>query len=223
MDLEELVINDDSGVRISAELGTQLFLQLEGVEVRLKSVLVGLDPGNYLILQLPHMSGIKTKLYPGNQVIVRYVKSGTIYGFQCNVVDYIMKPFRLLFLSYPKIVSSHNLRKQQRVDCFIPVSIFIEGKEYCGAVMDISGGGCLLTCQASTEGILPKIEVGDKVKFSFQLPGQTGVQVVTGQVRSIRQDCDKKSIGLQFDHSNPEAMNQIGTYVENVSQFKDLA
>jgi c-di-GMP-binding flagellar brake protein YcgR len=222
MELEKIVAISDQGVRVSIELGTQLFLQLEGIEVRLKSSLVGMEPGDYLIVQMPHMAGINTRLGSGNQLIVRYIRSGTVYGFQCNVIGYIMKPFRLLFLSYPKIISSHNLRKQHRVECFIPVVIWSKENEYAGAIMDISSGGCLLTCQAHAEKNLPLIEVGDRIKLSFQLPGQTGTLMTTGQARNIIQESDKTSLGLEFDPSDSETLKQIEDYVENVARFKDL-
>jgi len=218
---EEIVITEDQGTRVNVELGTQLVLQFEGNETRFKSSLVGLEPGDYLIVRMPHMINF-AHICSNPQIIVRYVRSGTVYGFQSQLAGYITKPFKLLFLSYPTLVSSHNLRKQQRVECFIPVIISVENKEFKGAVLDISGGGCLLNCPASAEGAFPKIQIDDEVKFSFQLPGLNQPLMVTGKARNITQESDRTTVGLQFDPTEVETRKHIESYIENMTQFKDF-
>ena len=102
-ELEKLAVLD-------VEVGSQLVVSLEGVESRLNSTMVGWDTGKYLIITTPRKQGIGSKLFEGNSVIIRYIQSGIVFGFQSRILSTINNPVPLTFISYPTIVERRELR-----------------------------------------------------------------------------------------------------------------
>ncbi len=116
----------DTEKRISIELGTQLEIEIEGVPTRFKSSLVGIEPDEYLIIKAPEAAlpdSIKNKLFRGNQIVVRYLCKGTLFGIQSQLVQVTSTPIRLLFVEYPKTIENYDLRSHERIDCFFPAKI----------------------------------------------------------------------------------------------------
>ncbi len=131
------------GQRINIEMGTSLLLNIEGIEGKLKSYLIGLIPSEFMIIKAPiGYSGIKEKLFEGNKVTVRYIQHGQAYGFESFIMTVVTKPKTMLILSYPTTINTVSLRKTERYDCYIPCVLEIEGQDFTGTIMDISLSGC---------------------------------------------------------------------------------
>jgi len=84
-------IHEDSlsamGKRVAVELGTKIKLEFEGVEIPLQSSMIGLEHDNYIILKTPEpFQRIEHKIFPGSELIVRYLSSGTVYAFQTRII-----------------------------------------------------------------------------------------------------------------------------------------
>lgn len=200
-------------VHFHIDLGTPLIIELGGMEGRLKSTLVGMESGQNMILRIPMIPGIRDKLYEGNRIVVRYVHCGTVYGFESVVLGFVMKPTQVMFISYPKVIEIHNLRKYQRVDCFFPVEIEVGSQRHCGAVLDISTGGCRLVAELS--GPL-ELNVGGAVKLYFQL---TGSRPLSGIAQNINRDSEKATIGIAFNCPELEQRRNIETYVAEMLKY----
>ena len=56
---------------LSVEVGTQLTLEIEGIQTRVKCDLVGIKPGSYLIIEMPPTAGISDKISEGKRVTAR--------------------------------------------------------------------------------------------------------------------------------------------------------
>ncbi len=122
----------DTGKRISIELGTQLEIEIEGVPTRFKSSLVGIEHDEYLIIKEPEAALyeiLRNKLFRGNQIVVRYLCKGTLFGFRSQLVQATSTPIRLLFVEYPKTIEVYDLRSHERIDCFFPAKIKIKVKD----------------------------------------------------------------------------------------------
>jgi c-di-GMP-binding flagellar brake protein YcgR len=131
------------GQRINIEMGASLLLNIEGIEGKFKSHLIGLVPSEFMIIKAPiGYSGIKEKLFEGNKVTVRYIQHGQAYGFESFIMTLVTKPKTMLILSYPTTINTVSLRKAERYDCYIPCVLEIEGQELTGTIMDISLKGC---------------------------------------------------------------------------------
>ena len=96
-------------------------IQLAGMTAALKCLPVGMETDQDLLVRFPIASGVLNRLHDGNRATVRCIYAGTVYGFYCNVVNHVVKPVPLVFLSYPASFEVLNHRKSDRVDCFVPV------------------------------------------------------------------------------------------------------
>ena len=69
----------DHGRKIEFGIGTPLKVHIQGMLKSIKGTFVGMHPHHYVIVEIP-------KLFPannmkGHDVTVRYLQSGTVYGF----------------------------------------------------------------------------------------------------------------------------------------------
>lgn len=195
------------------ELGTPLFIELGGMEGRLKSTLVGMEPGSNIMARIPMIPGIRDKLYEGNRVVVRYVHCGSVYGFESIVLGFVMKPTQIMFISYPKVIEIHNLRKYQRVDCFFPVEIEVGRQRCSGAILDISTGGCRLVAELKNP---MELSVGGAIKLHFQLSGS---RPISGIAQNINRDSEKAVVGVAFNCQETEQRRNIETYVAEMLRY----
>ena len=124
----------------NVRLGIQLQIKIAGVEKQLKSNLVGMVPDEYVIIQGPKMQGIETKLFLGNEIRVIFLSFGTVYGFNASILNYVTSPARLIILSFPEEVEKIELRKDARVDRYLPATASVRGREeeLSGMILDIS-------------------------------------------------------------------------------------
>jgi len=212
----------DTGKRISIELGTQLEIEIEGVPTRIKSSLVGIEPDEYLIIKAPEAAlpdSIKNKLFRGNQIVVRYLCKGTLFGFRSQLVQVTSTPIRLLFVEYPKTIEAYDLRSHERVDCFLPAKIEIKDEEKNGAILDISEGGCRCVIKSSEGEKLPSVQIGELITLSCQFPGTESEQVISGEVKNVGMDKQKAVLGIQFHEIAPGLQNIIAQYISTVNEF----
>ena len=105
MELDQIISEHGGGNRLCLEIGAAMKIEISGVNGFLKGEFIGMSAGKYLIIETPNISNIRSKIYEGNQAIVRYLSRGTVYGFQSTIKGtYYRDVFRLLFLSYPMVV-----------------------------------------------------------------------------------------------------------------------
>jgi c-di-GMP-binding flagellar brake protein YcgR len=215
MGLEKVQENLLRGKILNIGLGTQLQVQLAGMDSQFKSIMIGMSPEEYLLIKLPMMPGILSKLYQGNRVIIRYVYSGSVYGFSSTVLHFITKPSPLLFLIYPKIIEILELRDSKRVDCFFPGRIKIQEKDFQGMIVDISTGGCRFSIDASGDVKVPQMEVGAAIDLSFQLIGSQQPLAALGKVRTISRGQGEVVVGIQFEALDLEILESIQDLVKS--------
>lgn len=215
---EEGSKDSGQGMRLTAEPGSQMMLQFEGIEDRLKSILVGLEPSSYLIIRAPLFVD-RSMLQEGKPVIVRYVYCGSVYGFRTSIISSIRRPFPLLFLAYPGSVEKFNLRKKVRVSCHIPGAMTFNSENLAGLILDISESGCRFVGKAPKVEAAVQVAAGDEIEISFPLLGLEGLQIFRAKARTISQDRETISVGMEFLEMEPEMSNRIVQYVESVSDY----
>jgi c-di-GMP-binding flagellar brake protein YcgR len=199
------------------DLGCPLFLQCLGLNERVKSELVGLYPGLYLIVSTPGGKGSGGIPEETKDVIVRYIFRGEVMGFKSSIIERIERPFRLIFLSYPKAVESLNLRRSSRVPCNLPARIAFEGKELDGILTDISTGGCRFTSRAGAGKDQAGLALGAQVSLAFYLPGSEGKTIIGCLVKSTNASNERIELGLQFQVDETMKTKEIERYVKEVS------
>lgn len=215
----------NTGKRIALELGTQLEIEIGGVATRFKSSLVGIEPDEYLIIKGPEAApsdSVKDKLFRGNQIVIRYLFKGTVFGFRSQLIQTISTPKRLLFVEYPRTIEEYDLRSDKRIDCFIPAKIEINDEVKNGAILDISEGGCRYQINISKGEGLPSVQIGELISLSCQFPGTKAEQSVSGKIRNFSRHQQRMTIGVGFHEIAPEAQNIITQYISTIKAFYKL-
>ncbi|MFZ2445524.1 MAG: flagellar brake protein [Syntrophobacteraceae bacterium] len=210
------------GRMLCIELGTRLQLQAgaRGDDLKLTGVLIGMVPESFLIVSIPAIPGVLGKLVEGNQVTVRYMFAGGVYGFGSHVLGRVLKPALMLFLSYPRMIEVLDLRKAQRLVSLMPAQVQIGEDEMLGVVVDLSVGGCRLSIETE-ESDLPVLETGEALYISFQLTGLAGPQVIRGIVQTIRQDGKFAEVGIRFDENDTDAIMNVHAYLKSISKLQE--
>ncbi len=156
-------------------IGTTFRLQIKGAKRRLSSELIGIEDGKYLIIKMPPMhtmDNVSGLLRNGNDVAVKYMYKGTIFGFQSQIIDLIYNPFKLVFIEYPEKIESYDFRGNKRVECFLPANIRIAEHKIEGCITDISKAGCLFDIETpELEDGINLLELNNEICVGFHLPG----------------------------------------------------
>ena len=201
-------------------LGAQMQIQLAGMTASLKCLLVGMETDQYLLVRFPIASGVLNRLHEGNRATVRCIYAGTVYGFYCNVVNHVVKPAPLVFLSYPASFEVLNLRKAERVDCFVPVVATVREAAYEGIILDISIDGCRFVIENAVERGLPQVQMDETLTMSFQLSSTTGALGAVGKVKNLAQDSHRITLGVGFEEPESALLKAIEGFVGRVLSYR---
>ena len=205
---------------LSIDLNSPLFIQCKGQKERFKSRLVGLSPGDYLIVATPRVPGIGNILATNEDILVRYIHRGEVFGFKTYVIGAVTAPFRLTFLAHPASVERINLRKTTRVECYIPTTLTADGRSLAGMILDISTAGCRFSATRQSMGQAPPaLETEKVVALSFPVLGHEQRAEMSGMVKNIQQDKNRLSLGILFKDLDEASFKRIEDYIQEVSDF----
>ena len=197
-------------------LGTELILQIEGSDAQLRSSLVGMERGKYLIIRIPRTPGLEPSLMSGNSIKAIFLYDGTIYVFMSTILMSIQSPAPLFFISCPETMQRHELRKDLRMDCSIPAVILEKDKvEYNGIITDLSASGCRVTIP-NTAQIDAAFKIDGALELSCEMLGIERDSAIRGTIKNLAQDEKRIHIGLQFEPDNSSALERIQIYVNRI-------
>ena len=198
------------GKRISLEMGTELQVEFADVSIPSYSVLVGMDNELYMVIKAPTpYNMIKQKIYTGNELIIKYLFGGTVYAFQSKIIDAVSRPFKLVFIEYPKIIEKHELRSFKRAKCFFPTRIGFDKKTCNGLVVDISRKGCKCQIQLVSGEKYPLFKVDEPIALACKFPGIEGEVEISGTLRNLKKNRQEIVLGISFSQKNPDTVQQI--------------
>ena len=196
-------------------LGSELNMQIEGMEEKFKSILIGIEAPTYLMVRMQIPSKFRSQIDRGTRFIVRYVYLGDVFGFSTKSLGSVDKPYKITFLSYPESVESLNIRKAQRVSCFIPATLDLEKRQLRGLVLEISKSGTRFKIATKID-LVNELKINDPLKISFPLLGFEGIHIFKGIIKSINSDTNGLSLGIKFEDVKPFLENMIDGYVKDV-------
>jgi c-di-GMP-binding flagellar brake protein YcgR len=202
---------------INVEWGMPLMIRIEGLSESIRSAVVGMERGVYLICDAPAVPGLWAKLRDHNQIIVRYVHRGAVYGFRCTLLSLMNEPFRLMVVSYPDNIEVIKLRKQDRVPCLAAASLELNGMTFKGLARDITMEGCGIAFSNTSEDRLLELTPPIEAALAIQLLGsqvKAGVEVV-----NIRKYHGKVIVGSLFKDPGSDALDDIRAYIATIADL----
>lgn len=203
-------------IELNIAFGCELLIEIKNVGSRIKSTLIGVDPKSFIIIKTPDIVGIQKCLLEGTVVTIRYLYSGIVYGFRSSIRGSITVPERLLFLQFPKRIEKINLRKHERITCAMPVTFGLDDLTLNGIISDLSTGGCRLDAKVDNTNNIILFQAKDVVILSFAQLGMESNVIVNGTVRNANYDSKTFSLGIEFDKTQTEALDKIGSYINLV-------
>lgn len=205
------------GDKLALEIGTRMAVTLDGLqqgpEGRIAADLVGMVHFEYIILRLPWVPGLRTRLVGGVSVTVRFVSNGDLCGFQVPVITHVAKPSLLLFLEYPEVVEKLTLRQHKRVQCALPVQLHSRRGDAQGVIADLSQGGCRMAVDVRGQQGLRQTVVEDVIVLRVPLNSEGMPLTVTCTVRSVSMDTSRMQIGLSFTEADNEFWAALETFL----------
>lgn len=201
---------------MSVEIGTQVVIQFQGDETRLKTLLVGMEAGSYLILRIPRQATVDRHLKEGRQIVGRYAHQGSVFGFKATILGHIRLPLRLLFVSFPVRVENVNLRKEPRIDCHLPAEAEVQGTRIEGFLGDLSSGGCRFLGKEDASRLAEGVVPGTPVTIRSPCFEKSGIVLIRGIIRTTGQEEGKPGFGIQFAELAPEAIRSFKECVDRI-------
>ncbi len=203
------------------ELGAKLALEFSGLPERLGGVLVGLSEGAYLILYAPLSHHAKKKTGRKNVVTARYVFQGQVFGFKSQILDYIIYPAALLFLSFPEKIEVLELRREPRIPSFFPAILKAGEIPANGAVVDLSPSGCRVALN-NGDGLVDKeaFRPGERVQLEFYAVEEKNTYTLFCDVVNAFEKDGAVNVGVRFDEVHKHFRKVIKAYVERLAREK---
>lgn len=203
---------------MDAHVGISVLLETYGVRDRIKCKLAGWSKDEFVALKAPLTPGIRSRVTEGSQMSVRYLHGGELVGFRAEYVDFVVKPFPLLFVSYPFMFETHSLRGGHRLECNLLAALSVNRNSYRGVILDISPGGCRFFFDPE-EGPLPELAKELQVDGYFSILGGSSPHPFEARVASVEHYKSRGEVGLRFE--NPDAALPAGltTYLDEVSEI----
>jgi len=197
-------------------LGTELILQIEESDAQLRSSLIGMERGKYLIIRIPRTPDLEPSLMTDQSIKAIFLYDGTIFAFISTILMSIMSPAPLFFISCPETMQRHELRKNLRMDCSIPVVICEKDKkEYNGLISDLSASGCRVTIP-STAQMDADFKVDGALEITCEMLGIERDNAIQSIIKNLAQDEKRIHLGVQFETNNTPALERIQIYVNRI-------
>lgn len=213
-------VKESRTIRLPWEIGTVTLITFAKAGKAFKSMYVGMEPGEYILLRLPPGAGVHDHLFEGNSAVIKFIAEGTVYGFHTSVIGYMYKKrIILVALAYPVSMETRVLRAEHRINFFVPATLTVTGNQLPGLIVDISPSGCRFTFDTAPEAQPYDFTVIKDVNLSFQLPGIQGNQVFGCLVKNVSADSNRNYLGLKFEKVNESILTEIEEYVRQVTHY----
>ena len=184
---------------------------------RAVSVIRGLHPQRYIIIDPPLGKGREVRFEAGMELLVRLLKAQKILTFTSKCLGRSLAPEALLFLEYPLAVEYGQIRKGKNFQVFFDAAVRTlpgqagqERAELC-KILSISSDGCLLQAEAS-------LPFGAKLCLGFTLPEIGPVRDMVATVKSCQAGKPAWLLEVVFDLENDEGLRQVRDYLSLLDQ-----
>ena len=198
--MKKPISNINRSQRLFIELGTDLFIESIASNKSTSSQLIGMQVGKYLIVQSSDHQWVKNNISQGDMLHAKYILADDVFGFHTKIIKFIKDPDHLLFLEYPTMVKSCNVRSDKRVECFLPVKITNNdtGEIRCLCSMD--------NC--------PEIDSTNMPLLILQLPyGQFETLTLKGEIQNLCLKDSQAFLGILFQDLNGFSQKVLTTLI----------
>ncbi len=215
MELDDIMEIDQTS-KIAIEIGSKLFVDIDGVDFTVNSIFVGMRVNEYMIITPPAKSAnIKSKIYPGNAILVKYLYDGTVYAFQSAIIEFIVEPINIIAIQYPRLVQHQELRDTKRSPCVIPAKAGTRTMDVPIVVFDINKKGCRFKYQENRDKKI-RFHLNDAFTLHIKLPGISEEQSARVRVKNIQRQNNQVEIGVVYEAVQSMFLKRLADYLFSV-------
>lgn len=161
---------------LNAAIGAKGLLEVENIEKRFCSFLVGYAKNDFVLVTTPsadNLFSVRPALFLDCKITVRYIVDGKAVAFQAQLMKSTKEPARLLLLSYPTEIADYELRADKRAPCTLPAEVKIQDLVCNALIVDISQIGLRFHIKDSEDPSAKLISssLGRECTLRFFLPG----------------------------------------------------
>ena len=187
-----------------------------GQKIKFKSCFVGFMPGKFVLIQAPDLNKnrkLANMLQDSVKCTLRGLsegQEGAVVAFNSSIKSSIRVPGQMLVLQMPDTVVIQPLRKVNRIDTNIEVSIQIDKYLWQGSIENLSAHGCLLSFIKTQE---INIEQNHQVELTITDSQYSDVEELSATICNIKNLQQTVSIGVEFceqsKRSATSLLNQV--------------
>lgn len=201
-------------------LGERLHLHIYNTSERLWGELVGFKQGEFLLVWLPALATHRKILAANNEVTIRGMNVDfQLCGFTTNISKILITPYPLLFLTFPKVFEKLHLRRHDRVECFLPAQMLLDGNEYKAMIVNLSLGGARIILNKENTNFSPDQSEGREIYLVFKTVDDGEEAYAKSLIRKALNGESKITLGLEFLDLIGESHNIIRKYVASVKEY----
>lgn len=200
-------------------IGAEVVIHALEQGIRFQSTFIGLIKNEYLLVHQPP-SLRKIHLSANEQLAVRYISGSLVFGFSSSLASAITTPYPILFLDHPECYEILNLRQDDRVQCFLPITIFKDSQEEQGKLTDISKSGCRIILEPPQKNsAFADLAVATEIFCTLQLPDNEENLYAKGLIRLVEQQKNKIRLGVQFIDLEENVQDAIERHVATTLEY----
>lgn len=208
-----------AGVNLEVALESELVVMFPDAQAGYRGKIVGYHAYEYIIAAVRLPKSIRDGLSYKDEIVIKYLHEGTVYGFRSTILNHITRPAPLLFFTYPESLEKLDLRKASRTSCNIDGTIFtMEGKGYECLVLNVSETGCKVAVAVTARDPLNSLEAGGDMLVAMQL-GSFGTLKVPVVVKNIVKEKGNIHFGCMFLDISEEEQERITRYVDKIERL----
>ena len=192
----------DNDLDLKHNIGDTLQLQLSPgkAEDRFYVKLIGYLKDKSILVTAPRSEGVPLRIPAEQKFIVRMISGNSAQGFSANAIHSTKHPCPHLHLTYPKELESITVRKAERIDCKLIISVQNEepGKAFAerqsASMENLSTVGSQISSSESLG------DVGDNLSISCKV-AVASLEMYLNLQGIIRRISDKDKIiehGIEF-------------------------
>lgn len=190
-------------------VGSELLIEIVNLKLRIKSILVGMESGRYLIAKLHSrdlMGSFRSEAVKASPMIIRYKNKGTVYGFRTEILNIVSSPSKLFFIGYPNKIDEVGLAVKSRYHCEVSAQTMLGNDIIEMTIVDVSSEGCLCvikTTEANQREIHSLVKVDNRLDMMAHLPVSDAPTGITGVVRNVSREDGRIVLGVRFEKFAP--------------------
>jgi len=211
----------DLGMFVAFKPGQAVMVQGMGDSQRYWGRIIGTDPYDYFFVKLPMVPGIMRLAAAGASLTLRLETEGELFGFSCDVIAAIHKPYPMVALSYPTSAERLQLRKHRRVKCLIPALVRNDFFMSPAVIVDLSRGGCKLVLDMFQKQKIINLMTGDLISLDVSLDTQSSLSC-QAKVVSLMEYGQGKFLGTMFEESGDGAQAALDEFMARLEVIDSI-